>query len=309
MVKNAENLHEAEGEARPQDSEIVESVQAEEATQETQPTEAGEKPEGEQRVPLKQLVKERRKKQEAQSETERLKQELQAKEQELNLFKLATPKESEQAEEVLVAPNPNDFLDDSEWHEANQTYQTKLQERVRKESHSEVQKLLQQREQEAQTIAQQQEQQKAQEQAYENFLDEADKLGVDNFLELEEKIKGQVWSPQFYDQVISNVPNAALLIADLGNNTDKALELAQAVDNKGMKGMIELYEYAKSINPIKQSGESLPEPDEPIEGGAGGSALANYENELDRSRNQYLKDGNMDAHMVRTREIKRKYGR
>lgn len=307
MVENAENLQEAEGEARPQDSEIVEPVQAEEATQETQPTEAGEKPEGEQRVPLKQLVKERKKKREAQSETERLKQELQAKEQELNLFKLATPKESEQEEEVLVAPNPNDFLDDDEWSQANHAYQTKLQEKVRKESHSEVQKLLQQREQEAQTIAQQEEQQKAQEQAYENFLDEADKLGVDNFLELEEKIKGQIWSPQFYDQVISHVPNAALLIADLGNNPDKALELAQAVDNKGMSGMIELYEYAKSINPIKSNGETLPEPDEPIEGGAGGSALANLDGELDRSRAQYQKDGNMNAHMARVKDIKSKY--
>lgn len=297
MELNAENQPQAEDLQRPENSNV------EPVEQGTQPT-ATEEP---QKVPLKELVKQRKKTQAERSRVEELEQKLNALEKEKTLMGILQPQQ--QVEETeLLPPNPNDFIDDDEWIEANRKYNQENTKRLRAEAEKAAQEAFKKQQEGQQQAKLLQEQQAALESSYEAYYDKADELGVDDFLEKEEIVKNQ-WSPWFFDKVISTVPNPHQVIIELSKDPQKALDIAMGFDKDPFKGGLELLNYANSINPINQKGDPLPEPDEPLKGGAGGVSLESYEGELQKSFEMMReRKRTMNEHLAFKKQLKEKYG-
>lgn len=307
---NAVNQLDAEDVLRPEnsDSDPVEQVTQSEAPEANEQSEANENKLPE-KVPYKVLAKKARQLQAEKDETERLRQEVQALKQEQELYKIVgKPVQETQEEAELIPPNPNNFIDDDEWIEANRKYNEENTKRLRREfekTYQEQQAKLQESQQQAKL---QKERQAELEGRYESYYDKADELGIDDFLEREEVVRKQ-WAPWFFDEVVRVVPNSHQLIVELSKDPQKALDLAVAYDNDKLKGGAELFNYANSINPINQKGDPLPEPDEPLKGGAGGVSLGSYEDELDKAREQFIA-GQIDTNQLLAKKeaLKAKYG-
>lgn len=297
MELNAENQPQAEDLQRPENSDV------EPVEQGTQPT-ATEEPK---KVPLKELVKQRKKTQAERSRVEELEQKLNALEKEKTLMNILQPQQQvEEAE--LLPPNPNDFIDDDEWIEANRKYNQENTKRLRAEAEKAAQEAFKKQQEGQQQAKLLQEQQAALESSYEAYYDKADELGVDDFLEKEEIVKKQ-WSPWFFDKVISTVSNPHQVIVELSKDPQKALDIAVGFDKDPFKGGLELLNYANSINPINQKGDPLPEPDEPLKGGAGGVSLESYEGELEKSFELMReRKRTMNEHLAFKKQLKEKYG-
>lgn len=298
MELNAENQLKAEDVARPENSEV------EPVEQDTQST-TTEEP---QKVPLKELVKQRKKTQAERTRVEQLEQKLNALEKEKQLYEIVGESQPQAQEAELLPPNPNDFIDDDEWIEANRKYNQENTKRLRAEAEKAAQEAFKKQQEGQQQAKLMQEQQAALESSYEAYYDKADELGVDDFLEKEEVVRKQ-WSPWFFDKVISTVPNPHQVIVELSKDPQKAFDIAAGFDKDPFKGGLELLNYANSINPINQTGDPLPEPDEPLQGGAGGVSLDSYESELEKSFNLMReRKRTMNEHLSFKKQLKEKYG-
>jgi hypothetical protein len=298
MELNAENQPQAEDVARPENSEVEPVEQDTQSTTQEEP----------QKVPLKELVKQRKKTQAERTRVEQLEQKLDALEKEKQLYQIVGDSQPQAEEAELLPPNPNDFIDDDEWIEANRKYNQENTKRLRAEAEKAAQEAFKKQQEGQQQAKLLQEQQAALESSYEAYYDEADKLGVDDFLEKEEIVRKQ-WSPWFFDKVISTVPNPHQVIVELSKEPQKAFDLAAGFDKDPFKGGLELLNYANSINPINQKGDPLPEPDEPLKGGAGGVSLGSYEAALEKSRADMAAGKiTMNQHLANKSEFKAKYG-
>lgn len=293
-MDNAENI---EAQVEPELTQVEAEV---EQTEETQPT----APEIQGSVPLKAHVKLRERAQAAEDKQLEMERKIAAMEQERSLAKLAIvePKAEPEVEAPLIAPNPYDFADDDEWIKAQQDYNKQFTGRLKADTQKLVEKQLKEREQ-AQNQTQAQAAAEAETQrARDVYLDRAEKLNAPDFMEAEDKVLG-VWSKGFLDHVVQHIPNAEQVVYTLSQDLDKALELAEMVDKNMLSGGTELVKYAAQLS--KPTIGSLPEPDEPITGGAGG--VVDVDAKIEKLRAQKLAGKiTMQQFMDQKRELSRK---
>ena len=267
----AEDQVKPEGETRPEVSEV------ESAAVETQPT-----PPEEQKVPLKELAKQREKKRAEAERADRAERELQALK--LQMQQQAAPKEVSEEAEVLP-PHPDDFIEHDEWIAANKKFLDHNKTKILKEAEQLAAQTVQNHQLTQQQQAEQLAAQQAAQAARDAYLDRAEKLNAPDFLEAEEKLLTK-WSPEFMNMVISGVPNSEQVIYQLGNDLEKAEEIARKIDENGFSGGYELLQYAAQLGQ-RTTAVDLPEPDEPITGGAGG--VQDVEAKIARLREKKLK--------------------
>ena len=183
----------------------------------------------------------------------------------------------------LIAPNPYDYASDDEWIAAQRQYSKQLTERMKADL-TQVYRENQQADQKERADAEAKAQQDtASTQAREAYLDRAEKLNAPDFIEAEDKML-TVWSKGFLDHVIAHIPNSEQVIYTLSQDLGKAGELADAVDKNMLSGGTELVKYAAQLG--KPNKEVLPEPDEPITGGAGG--VFDIESKIEKLREKKL---------------------
>jgi hypothetical protein len=273
-MDNAENqAAQVEPELAPVETEVIEAEETQ-ATPETQGS-----------VPLKAHVKLRERAQAAEDKLLEMERRTAAMEQERNLAALAIrqPQAEPEEEAELIAPNPYDYASDDEWVVAQRQYSKQLTERMKADL-TKVYRDNQQADKQSQAEAEAKAQQdSAYSKAREDYLDRAEKLNAPDFLEAEDKML-TVWSKSFLNHVIANIPNSEQVIYTLSQDLGKAGELADAVDRNMLSGGTELVKYAAELG--KPNKGVLPEPDEPITGGAGG--VVDIEGQIDKLRAQKL---------------------
>jgi hypothetical protein len=256
--------------------------------QDTQPTE----PESD-KVPLAKYVKNKHKAQELERQNQELQRQLEAAKQEQALQSLAiqTPEKSEDEEDAPIMPNPNDYLDDDEYIEAqkawNKANTARLSKQFEKTAKEQAEQLFKQREEERQKTEAQAQAEREYQEKFDVMLEKADKLKVDpeQFSEAMDNLK-TYWAPWFFEQAVAKIDNPEMLIMALGNDEEKAVALAKAWDNDPFSGGVELIKFAGSLDPTQTSG-NLPEPDERVDGGAG--SMATYEQQLAKKREENRK--------------------
>jgi hypothetical protein len=130
----------------------------------------------------------------------------------------------------------------------------------------------------------------------------ADKLGAADFLDREDKAKQYLGG--FYDFVIDVYPEMSeQIIYDLGGDKDKCIELLQAASQHAGTGARKLNDYVVELKTKfnQSSAELLPEPDEPIQGGAGG--VHSKEALIEKSRKDKMSGKiTMEQHMDNMRK-------
>jgi hypothetical protein len=250
------------------------------------PKEDGGKPD---QVPLAVLDKQREEKRKAQQEAADLRNQVEALQREKDLMSLAIPTQEAQKEEPVI-PNPDDYVDQAEYAKDLQTFLSNRDKTQLEVYREEAKKLLDQdRKEQAKTL-----EQREYESKYENdrkaMLEKADSLNAPDFLEAERNLynsedesKG-VWTKGFYHYVMSGFDNSEQIIYALGNDPEKALELAQGIDQDPFRGGQAFINFAQQLAEKNPSDKPLPEPDEPITGSAGG--VSQYESQLAKKREE-----------------------
>lgn len=236
-------------------------------------------------VPLSALDEQRRKKREAEERAEEAERRYQALQQERDLLLLGAGGKQEEDEE-LPMPHPDDFIDTAEWTQKMKEWNEANKQRLLKETEKKSLELLEQREQERLKTEQQREYEARRESVRKDYLTRAERLNADDFLDVDERLRQQL-SPELYEAVIgTELENSEAVAYQLGSN-DAALarELAEEFDsapNKFQAGI----RLAKRLLDLSQKStgakREIPEPDEPIRGGAG--RVSSYEAELDALR-------------------------
>lgn len=263
-------------------------------------------------VPLIEHLKLRKRAQEAERSKEAIKRERDAIKAERDTAMLAFKGKPKPDEEELSIPYPDDYIGEPErWKQDISEYQRKLSERMEQRSKSIASEVLQENTKTLQQKQLEEQQQAEKAKAYNAYIERADKLGDAGFLDAEAKVR-EVWSPQFFDYVVANIPNSEQLVWTLSKDPDKALQMAKDIDANFFKGGQALIEFAGSLDPIKKQADTL-EADEPIKGGAGGltDAAAKFDKEVALSREKNRTDPanyNMNKHLAHVKKLREKYG-
>lgn len=235
------------------------------------------------RVPLSELVKQREKKQQALSEVDTLKREVESLRQQNNLQSLVIPEVvDDEPEADLIPPNAYDFNDDDEWLAAQRKYNADYKQKLKTDTEALVKQQLAERDQVAEQSKAEREAEQKLNDTRAQYLERADKLEAPDFLEREDALRKEV-QPWFFDQLMANFDNSEQLIYSLGGDIPKAIELVDAFDKDNFRGGLELVKYAANLG--KPSTGNLPEPDEAIVGGGG---VSDVEAQIDKLREQKL---------------------
>ncbi len=235
------------------------------------------------RVPLSELVKQREKKQQALSEVDTLKREVESLRQQNNLQSLVIPAVVDDEPEVdLIPPNAYDFNDDDEWLAAQRKYNADYKQKLKADTEALVNQQLAERDQVAEQSKAEREAKTQSEQVRSDYLERADKLEAPDFLEKEDAVRKEV-APWFFDRLMSDFDNSEQLVYSLGGDIPKLIELVDAFDQNQLRGGAQLVRYAANLG--KPNTGNLPEPDEAIKGGGGVSDL---EAQISRLREQKL---------------------
>jgi len=250
-------------ESQPANSEVPEEIIDGEAEGEEL---APEKPTS---VPIGTMVAEKKKRQEAEKRTADLERQVAGLTNERDLAKMVLPEVVE--DEALVLPNPDDYIDNDEWVKATEEYNQKYTERLQKQTQDAINQAMAQNAKQAEVSIAQEQQQAAYVEAETAHHARADALGAEDFIEREERLKDWI-GDELYSRVIKNYPNSEQVVYVLGSEDgeSKVLELLKEFEIDPWGGVTKLNAFAGQLDPIKKSGEELPEPDEPIKGGAGG---------------------------------------
>jgi len=300
-MPNAEDQVQPEGEERPEISDAVDSTSNDE---EPQPTETSSKPSS---VPIARFLEERDKTKQQKKELDELKREKDALKQEKDLALMAISAPPEAELEDLIPPNPDDYFGDHDgyvaafkkYNEANTARLTQNMQSIVQESISAQEQAKLEQQQQAELTAKHQEKLSA-------HYARADSLKAEDYVESEDRAKQWLGSGLF-DAVVSAFDNSEQIVYALGNNKEKTLELLNAVKDDPLYGYKELIAYAGQLDPIKPSGELLPEPDSPIEGGAGG-VVGGADAAIEKSRDKYLTGKiSLQQHMQNRTQIRDKY--
>ena len=279
---------------------VVDETQLESANESTDLGAENQGDEAEQkRVPLAELVKQREKKQQALSEVDTLKRQVQALQQENDLKSLVIP-DTQEEEAEIIAPNPNDYFDDDDWLEAQKKYNESYKKKLENDTAELVKKQLAERDQAAEQSKAERDAQLRLETTRAEYLERADKLEASDFLEREDALRKEV-QPWFFDQLMANFENSEQLIYSLGGDIPKARELIEGFDKDNFRGGMDLVKYAANLG--KSNTGNLPEPDEAIKGGGG---VSDVEAQISRLRDQKLAGKlTMQQFMDKKRELKK----
>lgn len=267
--------------------EVIDDVVEEPQLESTESTEVEAEDQGEAeeaRIPLKQLVDQRKKKQQALLEIEGLKRENESLRQQNNLQSLVIPQAvDDEPEAELIPPNAYDYNDDGEWLEAQRKYNAEYKERLKADTEALVKQQLAERDKVAEQSKAEREAQIKAEEIRNQYLERADKLEAPDFLEKEDALRKEV-APWFFDQLMANFENSEQLIYQLGGDIPKAIELVEAFDKDNFRGGMELVKYAANLG--KQTTDQLPEPDAAITGGSG--MAVDIDSQIDKLRDQKI---------------------
>ena len=253
-MENADNLPLVEGEVSPENSEVD--------TQSTQPDAV------EQKVPLHVVAEQRKKKRAETERADAAERKLAAYELQAEQAKLAVPAPPVQD---LTPPHPDDYFDDMDgWIKANREHSDASKAQTLAELRETTAKEQQQREQREQGQAQLASQQQRSAELDSKLFEEAEKLNAPDFMDAYDAVTSKLdrW---FIDEVLDTFPNSADIVYALGNDEAKFDELIGIYNTSNFKGMAELNKFSTQLMSNKKTtGGNLPEPDEPIKGGAGG---------------------------------------
>ena len=252
-MENADNLPLVEGEVSPENSEVD--------TQSTPPEVA-------EQGSIKAIAEQRKKKRAETERADAAERKLAAYELQAEQAKLAVPALLAQD---LIPPHPDDYFDDMDgWIKANREHSDASKAQTLAELREVTAKEQQQREQREQGQAQLASQQQRSAELDSKLFEEAEKLNAPDFMDAYDAVTSKLdrW---FIDEVLDTFPNSADIVYALGNDEAKFDELIGIYNTSNFKGMAELNKFSTQLMSNKKTtGGNLPEPDEPIKGGAGG---------------------------------------
>ena len=131
-------------------------------------------------------------------------------------------------------------------------------------------------------------------------MSRAEALNADDFLEVEEKVRGEI-DDELYTVVIGYFDNAEHVIYSLGGDLEKAADMQKSIKADPIRGFQKLIRYADSLDK-KLETKQIPEPDEAIKGGLSG--VANAAAKVEKLRDQ-CRAGKitMNEFMTKKREL------
>lgn len=296
QIEDAEITQE---ETRLEESEVT----GVEAAEVVETEETNDKPD---RIPLRALEAERKQKQKAKAEADELRAANEALKQERDLALLGL---NEKKEEPLgEIPNPDDFLDSADYARELQVWLTKRDDLREQKSKDEFVGMIQENQQRQALTLQQQELLQKREEERGEFLDQAESLNAPDFYDADKYLQGAI-RPDIYDTIVGHFgTDAPVLAYHLGSDPEKVQELiknydahieyydSKPVETKAVA--VTLRNLGGVLETLKQNqgGKTeLPDPDPPIDGGAGG--LSTFNVQLEKKRKQKM-DGKLTQNQL-----------